>query len=342
MIRQENVTSRDLELLNVALDHALTSQEQVEFNRRLSESPHLTTLYQQQRQLKSTMEQLPQRKVPHNFTLTRSEARKARRAGFLQPMFGWASAISALLVAVIFGSQLIFRNLSLAAPAPADSQVFSVQEDAPTSDMTVESEETTKSAVKEVYLLNWNYGAYGIGGVGGKGGFDGTGGVSINIYVTPMVSDTDVMAHGGGGISTEESPEEELMTELPLSQNLEEEEPIEDVPTEEIQTQENPTEEVQTEELQTEEGLAGEAETLTAVQVDREPPKIYGIDPEKVGTVLKTTPGAKFEDEEPLKEATREVSESKTDSLIPMPIMIALLSAALIFGLVWLYLKFNR
>jgi len=70
MIRQENVTSRDLELLNVALDHALTPQEQVEFNRRLSECPYLTTLYQEQRHLKDTMAQLPCRKVPHNFTLT--------------------------------------------------------------------------------------------------------------------------------------------------------------------------------------------------------------------------------------------------------------------------------
>jgi hypothetical protein len=132
MIRQENVTSRDLELLNVALDHALTPQEQVEFNKRLSECPYLTTLYQQQRQLKNSMGQLPCYQVPHNFTLTRAEARKAKRAGFLQPMFGWASLVSALLVAVIFGSELIFRSVSLTAPMGSDnSQVSILQEDAP-------------------------------------------------------------------------------------------------------------------------------------------------------------------------------------------------------------------
>src|SRR5690606_24779779 len=133
-------------------------QEQIEFDQRLSECPYLTTLYQQQRHLKSTIGQLPCRKVPHNFTLTRAEARKAKRAGFLQPMFGWASAISALLVAVILGSEFIFRNVSLTAPMPADSpQVFSLEQGAESDIAPEEATSMLAAAPEPVYLLNWGY-----------------------------------------------------------------------------------------------------------------------------------------------------------------------------------------
>ncbi len=85
MIRQENVTSRDLELLNIALDHALTPQEQVEFDKRLTECPYLATLYQQQRRLKTAMGQLPCCKPPYNFTLTRAKPAKQNEQPFCSP-----------------------------------------------------------------------------------------------------------------------------------------------------------------------------------------------------------------------------------------------------------------
>jgi len=324
MIRQENVTSRDLELLNVALDHALTSQEQIEFNKRLSECPYLTTLYQQQRHLKNTMGQLPCAKVPHNFTLTRAEARKAKRASFLQPMFGWASLVSALLVAVIFGSEIIFRNVSLTAPMSADNpQVYSVQEDAETAMAPEEAAGLLTVASEPVYLLNWGYGATGMGGIGGKGGIGGgdggvvpdTGGFSINISISPVVTYTEEMAleAAGAGELIEETP-----MEIPMSAY-----PEEIVPEQEA--------------------LPEDTVTATPVILEREAPKFYGIDPDKVGTILKMSTDSNLtQPVEPSEEHARIAEEKQPESMISTQVRIALLAAALVFGLIWLFLKFRR
>jgi hypothetical protein len=320
MIRQENVTSRDLELLNVALDHALTPQEQVEFNKRLSDCPYLTTLYQQQRQLKNSMGQLPCYQVPHNFTLTRAEARKAKRAGFLQPMFGWASLVSALLVAVIFGSELIFRSVSLTAPMGSDnSQVSILQEDAPMAPIPEEAASLIALASEPVYLLNWGYGATGLGGIGGKG--DGGGGVadssgfSINISISPVVAYTEEMALEGAGAG-------EIIEETPM------EIPMSAYPEEAVPEQE---------------ALPEETTMATPVKLEREAPMIYGIDPDKVGTILKMTPDSSVPQPiEPSEEHARIAEENQTGSMISTQVRIALLAAALVFGLIWLFLKFRR
>lgn len=319
MIRQENVTSRDLELLNAAIDHALTPQEQVEFDKRLSECPYLITLFQQQRRLKNVMGQLPSCKVPHNFTLTRAEARKAKRGGFLQPLFGWASAISALLVVVIFGSQLIFNNVSLTAPMSDDStETTLLQEDSPMAAMTEEGASVKIMASEPVYLLNW---AGGYGDIGGKGGgsdvYD-TGGVSINIYINPddfYTGDAVAMEGAGAGEIVEEVPLEDVMMTAP-----------------------------QAEELPEPETLPGATQRSTPVpQVKREAPRIYGLDPEKAGTVLKMTPDSSpAQPENATLEQARSGNEANSKPGIPIQVSIGLLAAALIFGLIWLHLKVKR
>ena len=324
MIRQENVTNRDLDLLCVALDHALKPEEKVEFDRRLTESPHLADLYRTQRHLKTAMGQIPHRKVPHNFTLTRAEARKAKRGNILQPIFGWASAVSALLVAVIFGSQLFFNNLAF-APAPAAESPMVMMEEHSALDETAS---IGIMAAKPVYLLNWNYGAMGMGGmdaIGGKGGagFDGSGGVSINIYVDPdVVYGADLMLES-----------DEILEEMPMEDYQLEmlpEEPIEDTSVDQWS-------------LDFEETPVGEGEAPPTKQLQREAPKIYGIDPDKVGTIVRMTPNLSLEQpEEATEEQAQVVEESSDKQPVPTEVSIALLSAALIFGLVWYYLKYRR
>ena len=329
MIRQENVTSRDLELLNVALDHALTPQEQVEFNRRLSECPYLTTLYQEQRHLKDTMAQLPCRKVPHNFTLTHAEARKAKLATFLQPMFGWASAISALLVAVIFGSELIFRNVSLPAPMSSESpQVFSVQEDTETALAPEEAASMLTVASEPIYLLNWGYGATGMGGIGGKGGGgDGlvdSGGFSVNISISPEAAYAEdiPLDMAGAGEMIEGMGLEGMIEEPPM-------EDLSEVYPEETMLEEEP--------------LMPETVMSTPVPVEREAPKIYGINPETVGTILKVTPDSSTPQTDQLREAQASAAEnSESKAIVPTQLQIGLLAAAIIFGLIWLILKLRR
>ncbi len=321
MIRQENVTSRDLELLNIALDHALTPQEQAEFNKRLTECPYLTTLFQQQRRLKDAMEQLPCYKVPRNFTLTRVEARKAKRAGFLQPVFGWASLISALLVAVIFGSELIFRNVSLTVPMSSDNpQTYAVQEDSSVASNTGEEAGIKTMASAPIYLLNWGYGATGLGGIGGKGGGGGggvaeAGGVSINIYINPNVFYSEEMALEGAGAG-EIAPETAMDGAVSAF-------PEEAIPEQEVPSQ--------------------ESLMATPIPLEHEAPRIYGIDTEKAGTILKMTPDSNDTQLElPSEEETRTGQESESKSIVPIQVRIGLVAAALVFGLVWWYLKFKR
>lgn len=324
MIRQENVTNRDLELLCAALDHALKPEEKVEFDRRLTESSHLANLYRTQRHLKTAMGQIPRRKVPHNFTLTRAEARKAKRGNILQPIFGWASAVSALLVAVVFGSQLFFNNLAF-APAPADGPPMVMMEEHATLN------ETASIGIMEekpIYLLNWNYGARGMGGmdaIGGKGGasIDGSGGVNVNIYVDPeAIYEADLLLESDDIL--EEMPREDFSVEmLP-------EEQIEDSLVDQwaFSVEEPPLDEV---------------EAPATKQLHREPPKIYGIDPDKVGTIVKMNPDFSFGQlEEATENQAQPIEELSNKQPVQTEVSIALLSAALIFGLVWYYLKYRR
>lgn len=334
MIRQENVTSRDLELLNIALDHALTPQEQAEFNKRLSECSYLTTLYQQQRRLKSTMGQLPCSKVPHNFTLTRDEARKAKRGGFLQPMFGWASLVSALLVAVIFGSELIFRTFSLTAPNPADNYETSLmQEEAPMAAMPEESAGFKTLGSEQVYLLNWSYGATGLGGIGGMGGGGDvaeSGGVSVNIYINPETYYSEDLAVEGVGAG-------EIVEDVPMDAI------IDAYPEEAVPEQAVPEAEIAEQEVAEQETIPEEMVMAIPAPMEREAPRIYGIDSEKVGTILKMTPDSSVIQPEQVSEhQLRTEEESSSERFIPIQVSIALLSAALVFGLVWLFLKFKQ
>lgn len=332
MFRPENVTARDLELLSSSLDNALSVQEQLEFKKRLTESPHLNTLLEEQKQIKQALAALPARKVPHNFTLTRAEAKKAKRGGFLQPVFAWASAISALLVAVVFGSELIFKTVSLPAPMESASpQIVQFQNE---NDMTAHAEEEIGYSVmasEPVYLLNWGYGAMGFNAVGGKGGGGGgfatDGGFSINIYVNPndyYTGESALLGAGSNEFASEAALEDEISiySESPTS----EEAISKDAPLEQ--------------ELLTEEPLV--AATL---MMDQEAPRIYGIDPEKLGTVLKTNPDSDDTQlEQPFENQDLAEQEPKNERTfaIPAQVRIGLLAATLIFGLVWLYLKFKR
>lgn len=339
MIRVENVTERDLELLTVALDHKLTAAEQDEFNRRLTASPHLTSLYRQQRQLKSAVGQLPTRKVPHNFTLTRAEARKARQARFLQPFFGWASLVSALLVAVVFGSELIFQNVLLPAPAfEQSSQHYELQEDAQLFTMEEEGSSLKVMASEPVYLLNWGYGAVGMGGIDGMGGGDSVGnsrGVSININI-PVAGCFGVSeGSGSGDIDTMEMPVESWTEESAQDSSTEED-------AVDLRMQ-SPVDQPQEETLPEAETMTELPSLATSLLLEREAPRIFGINPENVGTILKVTPAMSVDEMEmPLEEQAPLIEENHSGAMVPVYIKIGLLFAALVFGMIWVYFKLRR
>ena len=325
MFNQEKLSPRDLELLAAAVDQNLSAPEQVEFNKRLGESQHFAESYRQQQKMKQLMAQLPTRSVPHNFTLTRAEAKKAKRSAFWQPMFGWASAISALLFGVIFGSELVFNNYS-ASPALMAKEAPSLNEAIPMAAVRDEVE------TPPVDVINWNYSGFdGIGGKGGAGGISNSGGYEINLFLAsvPETAVEDQVEE----IAVSSAPLDDQTSEAPSEENFEEAAPEtrempEDVMAEPMTIPEEALEEPLP--------LLGASPQENAEPHEHEAPTIFGIDPEKLGEVIKESDTFHVSALE-TSEAMPEIKE-----VVPPSLRLGLLISALLFGIIWLYLKFKR
>ena len=323
MFNQEKFSPRDLELLAAAVDGVLSAPEQVEFNKRLGESQHFAESYRQQQKLKHLMAQLPTRSVPHNFTLTRAEAKKAKRSAFLQPMFGWGSAISAILFATIFGSELIFKNYS-ASPALMAKEASSLNESIPMA--AFEGEDLP------VNVINWNYSGFdGIGGKGGAGGISNSGGYGINIFVAnvPDLLVEDQLEE----LAVDSEPLVDQSSEITSDDTFEEA-----IPETRAMPEEALAEPMAAPEENLEEPLPdlNASPEEKAEPLEHEAPTIFGLDPERMGEVIKEST-SKFE------------AESETDSSKPVKgeavlhsLRIGFLISAVLFGVIWLYLKFKR
>ncbi len=204
MNRQAEITGKDMKLLCAYLDDAMSIQDRAKFEKRLQQSPELKQALADMTALKHNLRSLPVRKVPYQFTLTRSEAEKARRGRFLLPGFGWASVVSMILLTVIFGSEFIFTNFSAPQPVSEPVPMALLNDTAPESALRQSEEE----APEPVYLLNWASGF-------GKGG--GGGGVAYGIG-----GGSDAMVAEGIAIAEPIEPEEISLSEpAPLEQAIE-------------------------------------------------------------------------------------------------------------------------
>lgn len=192
---QADISEKEMTLLCEYLDDTLSIKDRAIFEKRLQQSPELKEALADMTALKHNMRSLPCQPVPHHFTLTRSEAEKARRGRFLLPTFGWASMVSMILLAAIFGSEFIFSNFS-APQIPAEPAAMTLQMEAPESAMR----DSESASSEPVYLLNW-------ASVGGKGG-GGGGGVAYGMGGGP----TGIYA-GDVALAEPIQPEEIMMTE---------------------------------------------------------------------------------------------------------------------------------
>ena len=206
---QAEISEKEMTLLCEYLDDALSIKDRAKFEKRLQQSPELKQALEDMTALKRSMRSLPCMSVPHQFTLTRSEAEKARRGRFLLPSFGWASVVSMILLAVIFGSEFIFTNFS--APHPVSEPLaMTLQNDATPESALREAEE---EAAQPVYLLNWASG-FGKGGGGGGDVAYGMGGGSAGMIAEdialaePMPSEDIAIA--------EPIPSEEMFMAEPM------------------------------------------------------------------------------------------------------------------------------
>lgn len=331
MLRPDKVTLRDLELLSCSLDNALSVEEQIEFKKRLAQSPHLREKLEEQKQLKRALSALPARKLPRNFTLTRAEAQKAKKRGFLQPLIGWASAVMALAVMVVFGREVIFNNFAAQKAAPQAEQASYSLDSAVMEEASMMADDELAGENDAVYLINWAGGGMGGGALDGMGGGatyqQGSSGVSLNISVAD-IKNAELSDTAAGMTTTAEGFA------------LEAQEPVNPPNTgggaltiEPADTTAQMPEDVQPEEAR--------------ADTDREAPAIYGIDPANLGQVIAEAPP-----EDILAEASETFFEEEVlgQEEIAYPgtalregsygwVKWALLAAALLLGLVWLILK---
>lgn len=332
MLRPEQVTLRDLELLSCSLDNALSVEEQTEFKKRLAQSSHLREKLEEQKQLKRALSALPARKLPHNFTLTRAEAQKAKKRGFLQPLFGWSSAVMALTVMVVFGREVLFNNFAAKNAAPQADQVASYSLDSAgmEEDAQVMADAELASGNEAVLLINWAGGGLGGGapyGLGGGGGTyqPGSAGVTLNINVAKIQND-----------------------ELRASES--------------DQTTEGEDFAVEDQEYSAPVGVGGggfvigsastsaqspEGTQGATAEAEREAPAIYGIDHANLGQVIAEAPleaepgdvSETFINEEAKNQEEAEIPEIALREGSSGWVKWALLAATLLLGLVWLVLK---
>lgn len=320
MINRVDISRKELETITAFLDGELSLKEKAHFEERLEQSPAMQSMLNQQAALKSALRMLPVLKAPRNFTLTRAEAQQAKRGTFLQPMFGWASAISALLLAVVFGAEFFMGNFSTPGtemPAAPMAYFESAQDS--------QAPEAKGIASEPVYLLNWSGGVYGLGGggigSGGKGsesgGMEGFNtGSSINIYIEPVPENRLTGEVGVEDFSQEFSvetyPEEQgIASALPL----EEEMPLESA-------QEAPLENPQ------------EAPLAFSAQIASDPPLILGIQPELLGQIIDAEP--QFADQQT---QNMPVFAAQPEPAIPPLLKVFLAGLLAIFSGFWLFVR---
>lgn len=123
---------RDTELLSAYLDNQLSAAERAKLERRLQADSELRAALDGLRHVKTRLADLPKVKPPRNFTLTPQmvgqKGLTQSRGSSLIPALNWATAIAAVLFAVLIATDLSGgRRLTSAQPVAAP-EVAVVQE----------------------------------------------------------------------------------------------------------------------------------------------------------------------------------------------------------------------
>jgi negative regulator of sigma E activity len=111
---------RDVEQLSALLDDKLNPADAARLQKRLESDPDLRALYDDLRQARSLLRQLPQRRAPRNFTLKASAARVRPPLPQIFPVFRLASALASLLLFFSLATNATLPRLAImASQAPA-------------------------------------------------------------------------------------------------------------------------------------------------------------------------------------------------------------------------------
>jgi hypothetical protein len=111
---------RDVETLTAYLDGQLDSAHRQRLESRLQSEPELKTALDALRESRSVLRRLPQRRAPHNFTLTPKMAGIKPPLPRAYPIFRFASVVAAFLFFFAYATNFLPRlSLTLGAAAPA-------------------------------------------------------------------------------------------------------------------------------------------------------------------------------------------------------------------------------
>lgn len=139
------ITTRDIELLSAYLDNQLNSKERTLLESRLKADPALRKELQEINRTREILKQLPRLRAPRNFYV-KPESIKVRKTVRLAPVFGVVSAVASVLLAlVLIGSRLtpVGSQVAMAPAAPvAQEKVTLPQETVLGETPTPESTET--------------------------------------------------------------------------------------------------------------------------------------------------------------------------------------------------------
>ena len=110
---------RDVEKLSAYLDGQLKPSEAARLESRLQSEPELASIFEELRQTRSLLRQLPQRRAPRNFTLTPKMVGRKPPLPRTYPVFRFATALATLLLFFTFATNFMApRLVRTAAPYP--------------------------------------------------------------------------------------------------------------------------------------------------------------------------------------------------------------------------------
>jgi len=125
-----NLNRKQLELLSAYLDESLSERENKKAELLLASHPDAVNTLENLRNLKSLLRMLPEREVPHHFTITRQEA-LAARPGWLVTGLRVLSGVSAAALAAVLAIDFLLPVGSIPQPAMLESMPL---EEAPATD----------------------------------------------------------------------------------------------------------------------------------------------------------------------------------------------------------------
>ena len=190
---KESLSTQDLIQISSYLDEKLSPEIKAKVEARAVKDPFFRSSIEEMRYTRRLLRSLPQRRAPRNFTISPAMAGQTRPSR-LQPLFGFTSAVAAVLTIIIFAGSRLLPGLFAANTAMAPEAALSA---APATAGTRSATDTT--AIPPMIL--WNgvpYGqspALGMGGGGGGGaggsgqigsGGGGGGGVGVALAGSPQ------------------------------------------------------------------------------------------------------------------------------------------------------------